>query len=53
MFSVWSAFLGGALLSGFATPHYGVRVLLLPLVALLALALFLSDHRGNPAGIAS
>ena len=47
MFSVWSAFLGGALLSGFATPHYGVRVLLLPLVVLLALTLVRPGRTGE------
>ena len=44
-FSIWpnthlSRFLTGALLSGAATPRFGVGVLLLPLLVLLALAVF-------------
>ena len=35
---VWASFLTGALLSGAATPRFGVWVLLLPLLILLALA---------------
>src|SRR5438105_15291001 len=37
---VWASFLTGALLSGAATPRFGVGVLLLPLLVLLALAVF-------------
>jgi uncharacterized membrane protein YoaK (UPF0700 family) len=35
---VWGGFLTGALLSGVATPHFGVWVLLLPFLILLVLA---------------
>jgi uncharacterized membrane protein YoaK (UPF0700 family) len=35
---VWAGFLSGALLSGAMTPHFGVWVLLLPLLILLVLA---------------
>jgi uncharacterized membrane protein YoaK (UPF0700 family) len=35
---VWGGFLTGAVLSGAATPHFGVWVLLLPLLILLVLA---------------
>jgi uncharacterized membrane protein YoaK (UPF0700 family) len=35
---VWGGFLTGALLSGAATPHFGVWVLLLPFLILLGLA---------------
>ena len=37
---VWTSFLSGALLSGAATPRFGVWVLLFPLLTLLALAVF-------------
>ncbi|MGH7892844.1 MAG: YoaK family protein, partial [Thermodesulfobacteriota bacterium] len=35
---VWTGFLAGALLGGAATPRFGVRLLLLPLLIMLALA---------------
>ena len=43
--AIWAGFLGGALLSGAATPRFGVRALLFPMLALLALAVF--DHSSS------
>ena len=37
---VWASFLTGALLAGVATSRFGVWVLLLPVLILLALAVF-------------
>jgi uncharacterized membrane protein YoaK (UPF0700 family) len=37
---VWTGFLAGALLGGAATPRFGVGLLLLPLLIMLALAVF-------------
>jgi uncharacterized membrane protein YoaK (UPF0700 family) len=37
---IWAAFLAGALLSGAATPRFGVWVLFFPMLILLALAVF-------------
>ena len=45
---VWASFLTGALLSGAATPRFGVWVLLLPLLVLLALAVFIRAQSTNP-----
>ncbi len=45
---VWASFLTGALLSGAATPRCGVWVLLLPLLVLLALAVFIRAQSANP-----
>lgn len=38
--SVWASFLTGAVLSGAASPHFGVWILLPPILILLALTLF-------------
>jgi len=38
--AIWAGFLSGALLSGAATPRFGVWALLFPMLALLALAAF-------------
>ncbi len=38
LLGVWSSFLAGAIISGAATPHYGVVVLVVPLAVLLMLA---------------
>jgi uncharacterized membrane protein YoaK (UPF0700 family) len=38
--TIWVAFLGGALLSGAATPRFGAWALLFPMLTLLALAAF-------------
>ena len=38
--AIWAGFLIGALLSGAATPRFGVWALLFPMLALLALAMF-------------
>jgi uncharacterized membrane protein YoaK (UPF0700 family) len=35
---VWMGFIAGAILGGIATPRFGVRLLMLPLVIMLALA---------------
>jgi uncharacterized membrane protein YoaK (UPF0700 family) len=49
---VWGGFLTGAVLSGAATPHFGVWVLLLPFMILLVLAVHsaagdkLARHQG-------
>jgi uncharacterized membrane protein YoaK (UPF0700 family) len=48
---VWASFLTGALLSGAATPRFGVWVLLFPLLILLALALFSRADRALSAGL--
>jgi uncharacterized membrane protein YoaK (UPF0700 family) len=45
---VWIGFLAGAILSGAATPRYGVWVLSAPALILAALAAF--DRRGDAAG---
>jgi uncharacterized membrane protein YoaK (UPF0700 family) len=37
---IWAAFLAGALLSGAATPRFGVWVLFFPMLIMLALAMF-------------
>jgi uncharacterized membrane protein YoaK (UPF0700 family) len=37
---IWAGFIAGALLSGAATPHFGVWVLFFPMLILLALAVF-------------
>ncbi|MDX2169707.1 MAG: YoaK family protein [Deltaproteobacteria bacterium] len=39
LLGVWGSFLGGAILSGATTPHYGALVLAAPIVVLLGLAL--------------
>ncbi len=39
MASVWAGFVTGAMVSGAATSHFGVWILLLPVLLLLALAL--------------
>jgi uncharacterized membrane protein YoaK (UPF0700 family) len=44
---VWSGFLTGALLGGAATPRFGVRLLLLPLLIMLALAVFTRKQSGD------
>jgi uncharacterized membrane protein YoaK (UPF0700 family) len=44
--SIWAAFLGGALLSGAATPRFGVWVLLVPILLLSTLAA--AAHLENP-----
>ena len=41
---IWAGFLAGALLSGAATPRFGVWVLLFPMLSLSALAAFDSDR---------
>jgi uncharacterized membrane protein YoaK (UPF0700 family) len=43
MFAIWSTFIGGAFLSGMATPRYGVWILLPPLLILAGLALRVPD----------
>jgi uncharacterized membrane protein YoaK (UPF0700 family) len=40
MAGIWAGFLAGALLSGMATPRFGVWVLLVPALILSALATF-------------
>jgi uncharacterized membrane protein YoaK (UPF0700 family) len=40
MAGIWSGFVTGALLSGMMTPHFGVWVLLFPMLILSALAAF-------------
>jgi uncharacterized membrane protein YoaK (UPF0700 family) len=42
---IWAGFLSGALLSGAATPHFGVWALLFPMLALSALAAFDGSSR--------
>lgn len=44
---IWAAFLVGAVLSGAATPRFGIWVLLLPMLILSALSAF--DHVANAA----
>jgi uncharacterized membrane protein YoaK (UPF0700 family) len=44
---VWTGFLAGAFLSGAATPHFGARVLLFPILILLVL-MTLDGGRENP-----
>ena len=44
--AIWAGFLIGALLSGAATPRFGVWALLFPMLALSALAAFDSSSRG-------
>jgi uncharacterized membrane protein YoaK (UPF0700 family) len=38
LLGIWAAFLGGALLSGAATPRFGAWVLLFPILILSTLA---------------
>ncbi len=45
---IWAAFLAGALLSGATTPRFGVWVLLLPTLALSALAAFDRSSSAQP-----
>jgi uncharacterized membrane protein YoaK (UPF0700 family) len=47
LLGVWAAFLTGALLAGAATSRFGVWVLLLPFLILLALALFSRAQGAN------
>jgi uncharacterized membrane protein YoaK (UPF0700 family) len=48
LLGVWAGFLIGALLGGAATSRVGVWVLLLPLLILLALAVFSRAQSANP-----
>src|SRR6266446_1004688 len=48
LLGIWSSFLIGALLGGAATSRFGVWVLLLPLLILLALAVFSRPQSANP-----
>jgi uncharacterized membrane protein YoaK (UPF0700 family) len=50
MFTIWSAFIGGAFVSGMATPRYGVWILLLPILILAAIAILVP---ARPAAAAS
>ena len=48
LLGIWASFLIGALLGGAATSRFGVWVLLLPLLILLALAVFSRPQSANP-----
>jgi uncharacterized membrane protein YoaK (UPF0700 family) len=48
LLGVWAGFLTGALLGGAATSRFGVWVLLLPLLILLALAVCSRAQSANP-----
>jgi uncharacterized membrane protein YoaK (UPF0700 family) len=48
LLGIWASFLTGALLGGAATSRFGVWVLLLPLLILLALAVCSRAQRANP-----
>jgi uncharacterized membrane protein YoaK (UPF0700 family) len=46
--AIWAGFLGGALLSGAATPRFGTWALLFPMLALLVLAAFDRSSSAQP-----
>jgi uncharacterized membrane protein YoaK (UPF0700 family) len=52
LLGIWASFLIGALLGGAATSRFGVWVLLLPLLVLLALAVFSRAQSANAASSA-